>query len=112
MKKKFSYCIIGNKWIEVHTKDINPCLQPAFSILVIDGYITVEGNTIIVEGGQYKYHIYFNREYVKNLDYEPHPKCVKHTLFRKKSYVKGWVQEYNPVPFKRVLINYTVTILD
>ena len=70
----------------------------------------VDGAKADISGEQIITHLYFERKYVKSLDFIPEEKCIKYTLFRKKPYVKGWVQDSKPREFSRTFINYRIDI--
>ena len=97
----FKWCIIGENFIEIHTKDEDISYQPALNLLIINGTIIVDGAKADISGKQIITHLYFERKYVKSLDFVPEEKCIKYTLFRKKPYVEGWVQDSKPREFSR-----------
>ena len=106
----FKWCIIGENFIEIHTKDEDISYQPALNLLIINGTIIVDGAKADISGKQIITHLYFERKYVKSLDFVPEEKCIKYTLFRKKPYVEGWVQDSKPREFSRTFINYRIYI--
>lgn len=106
----FKWCIIGENFIVIHTKDEDISYRPAWDLLIVNGTIIVNGAKADISGEQIITHLYFERKYVKSLDFVPEEKCIKYTLFRKKPYVKGWVQDSKPRKFSRTFINYTIDI--
>lgn len=107
---RFKWCIIGENFIVIHTKDVDISYRPAYNLLIINGTIIVDGAKADISGEQIITHLYFERKYVKNLDFVPAEEDIKYTLFRKKPYVKGWVQDSKPQKFSRTFINYRIDI--
>ena len=106
----FKWCIIGYDFIEVYTNDTNISYRPAFDTLVVDGSITIDTDCTIVHGSEVITHLYFERVYVKDLSYVPEKKDIKYTLFRKRPYVSGWVEDSERQKFSRTFINYKINI--
>ena len=106
----FKWCIIGKNFIVIHTKDEDISYQPALNLLIVNGTIILDIDRVTITGDQIITHFFFGRKYVKDLNFTPEEKCIKYTLFRKKPYVKGWVQDSKPREFSRTFINYRIDI--
>ena len=106
----FKWCIIGSDYIVVHTSDTDISYSPASHILIVNGTITIDGIKAAITGNEVITHFHFNRVYVKDLDYVPEKLDIKYTLFRKKPYVKYWVQDSKRQKFEKTFINYKIEI--
>lgn len=107
----FNKCTISNKLITIYKESKNITFAPLMETLIENGSATIEGNSITITGQRVIIHIHFHRTYVKDLNYIPIKDAIKYTYFRKKPYVKGWVEDSEHKIYERKFINYRIQII-